>query len=130
MRDEKAWLSEFGVSRDVSALCVERNVFRYRPLRVTIRLADGTAVSTLLPVAYKEGIVMQVVKEGNDRFRVDLQSTVASGSGSVGADPRIYLIAHTRQSVKLAETAFLREGKCSFLVDRNMLGDGSSHLTI
>src|SRR5258708_6402595 len=39
--------------------------------RSTIRLADGTAISKLLPAAYKEGTVMRVSKEGNDGFRVD-----------------------------------------------------------
>ncbi|HEX3679116.1 MAG TPA: aldehyde dehydrogenase family protein, partial [Galbitalea sp.] len=48
VRDEKAWSSEFGVSRDVSALAVERNVFRYRPLPVTIRLADGAPMGDLV----------------------------------------------------------------------------------
>ena len=48
VRDEKAWQSEFGVSRDVSSLGVERNVFRYRPLPVTIRLAEGAPMGDLI----------------------------------------------------------------------------------
>jgi RHH-type transcriptional regulator, proline utilization regulon repressor / proline dehydrogenase / delta 1-pyrroline-5-carboxylate dehydrogenase len=48
VRDEKAWQSEFGVSRDVSALGVERNVLRYRPLPVTLRLADGAPLGDLV----------------------------------------------------------------------------------
>jgi RHH-type transcriptional regulator, proline utilization regulon repressor / proline dehydrogenase / delta 1-pyrroline-5-carboxylate dehydrogenase len=47
VRDEKAWQSEFGVARDVSNLGVERNVFRYRPLPVTIRLSDGGSMGDL-----------------------------------------------------------------------------------
>ena len=47
VRDEKAWLSEFGVARDVSNLGVERNVFRYRPIPVTIRLAEGGSMGDL-----------------------------------------------------------------------------------
>ncbi len=35
--DEKAWKREYGVMKDVSALGVERNVFRYVPVPVTIR---------------------------------------------------------------------------------------------
>jgi RHH-type proline utilization regulon transcriptional repressor/proline dehydrogenase/delta 1-pyrroline-5-carboxylate dehydrogenase len=42
--DAAAWVEEFGVAKDVSALGVERNVFRYRPAAVTVRLADGAAV--------------------------------------------------------------------------------------
>ena len=47
VRDEKAWLSEFGVARDVSHLGVERNVFRYRPMPVTIRLSEGASLGDL-----------------------------------------------------------------------------------
>ena len=50
--DARAWDSEFGVARDDSALGVERNVFRYRPATVTIRItADAQlhhAVRTIL----------------------------------------------------------------------------------
>ncbi|HWK04741.1 MAG TPA: hypothetical protein VNS58_13970 [Puia sp.] len=125
----------------------EDTVIRYKPLRFgigsfiltprsghryrsTIRLADGTAISKLLPAAYKEGIVMRVSKEGNDGFRVDLQSGVATGLASGVADSRFYLIAHTRQSVKLAEVVVLKEGKASFLIDKNKLGEGITHLTV
>jgi hypothetical protein len=111
----------FGIG---SFVLTPRPGHRYRS---TIRLADGTAISKLLPVAYKEGTVMHVSREGNDRIRVDVQSTVTSGSP---ADSKIYLIAHTRQSVKLAEAAIIREGKASFLIGRSSLGEGISHLTV
>ena len=42
--DEEAWAAEFGRSSDPSGLGVERNVFRYRPAEVVVRLdADGSA---------------------------------------------------------------------------------------
>ncbi|HEY4267716.1 MAG TPA: bifunctional proline dehydrogenase/L-glutamate gamma-semialdehyde dehydrogenase, partial [Galbitalea sp.] len=47
VRDQRAWASEFGVSRDVSGLGVERNVFRYRAVPVTIRLAEGGSMCDL-----------------------------------------------------------------------------------
>ncbi|MBH0117013.1 bifunctional proline dehydrogenase/L-glutamate gamma-semialdehyde dehydrogenase [Salinibacterium sp. NG253] len=46
--DQRAWETEFGVSRDVSGLGVERNVFRYRPVPVTIRLSDGQPLGHLV----------------------------------------------------------------------------------
>ncbi len=114
-------------------------VVRFRPLRFgignftltprpghryrsTIRLADGTAISNLLPSAYKEGMVMTVSEDGNDHFRVNVQSTTP---GSL-----IYLIAHTRRTVRSSQSAILKEGKAGFLIDKNTLGDGISHLTI
>lgn len=46
--DQKAWESEFGGSRDASGLGVERNVLRYLPVPVTIRLADGASAAQLV----------------------------------------------------------------------------------
>jgi RHH-type proline utilization regulon transcriptional repressor/proline dehydrogenase/delta 1-pyrroline-5-carboxylate dehydrogenase len=39
--DEHFWSTEFGVARDVSALGLERDPLRYRPLPVTVRIAEG-----------------------------------------------------------------------------------------
>lgn len=41
--DAEAWAKEFGTARDVSGLRAERNIFRYRPLPVTIRYEAGTS---------------------------------------------------------------------------------------
>ena len=46
--DEQAWQQEFGVSRDASGLEVERNMFRYLPVPVTLRLADGEPLGKLV----------------------------------------------------------------------------------
>jgi RHH-type proline utilization regulon transcriptional repressor/proline dehydrogenase/delta 1-pyrroline-5-carboxylate dehydrogenase len=46
--DERAWVEEFGASRDVSGLEVERNVFRYLPVPVTIRLSEGESLGHLV----------------------------------------------------------------------------------
>jgi hypothetical protein len=107
---------KFGIG---SFILTPRPGHRYRS---TIRLPDGAAISNLLPAAAKEGMVMSVSWEDNDHIRVNVQSTTA------GAE--IYLIAHTRQSVKVTEAARLREGKAGFLIDKNILGDGISHLTV
>jgi hypothetical protein len=90
--------------------------------RSTIRLSDGTAINTLLPIAYKDGVVMNVLKEDDDHVRVNV---VATATGQ-----EVYLIAHTRGSVKIAEAATLRDGKASFLVDKTKLGDGVSQFTL
>jgi RHH-type proline utilization regulon transcriptional repressor/proline dehydrogenase/delta 1-pyrroline-5-carboxylate dehydrogenase len=43
LADAQAWETEFGAARDVSGLHAERNIFRYRPLPVTIRYQDPTS---------------------------------------------------------------------------------------
>src|SRR5690606_24630662 len=48
--DAAAWAGEFGASRDESQLGVERNVFRYRPAAVTVRLAEGGQLAELVRV--------------------------------------------------------------------------------
>ncbi|MCB5292279.1 1-pyrroline-5-carboxylate dehydrogenase [Arthrobacter sp. SO3] len=46
--DALAWAEEFGTARDVSGLSAERNVFRYRPLPVQVRLAEGEPLAHLV----------------------------------------------------------------------------------
>jgi RHH-type proline utilization regulon transcriptional repressor/proline dehydrogenase/delta 1-pyrroline-5-carboxylate dehydrogenase len=61
--DQEAWAQEYGVSRDVSALGVERNIFRYRPTPVTIRLSDGEPAAhlvRLLAAAARAGSTVHV----------------------------------------------------------------------
>jgi RHH-type transcriptional regulator, proline utilization regulon repressor / proline dehydrogenase / delta 1-pyrroline-5-carboxylate dehydrogenase len=46
--DEAAWRGFYANGRDVSALGVERNILRYRPIDVTIRLSEGEALAPLV----------------------------------------------------------------------------------
>ncbi|GAA0992958.1 proline dehydrogenase family protein [Subtercola frigoramans] len=48
--DARAWAGEFGVARDISGLSAEQNVFRYRPVPVTIRLNGGESPEKLARV--------------------------------------------------------------------------------
>jgi RHH-type proline utilization regulon transcriptional repressor/proline dehydrogenase/delta 1-pyrroline-5-carboxylate dehydrogenase len=45
--DAQAWADEFGTARDVTGLSAERNIFRYRPLPVTIRLSEDAPLAHL-----------------------------------------------------------------------------------
>jgi RHH-type proline utilization regulon transcriptional repressor/proline dehydrogenase/delta 1-pyrroline-5-carboxylate dehydrogenase len=46
--DALAWTEEFGTAKDVSGLSAERNIFRYRPLPVTVRLSEGEPLARLV----------------------------------------------------------------------------------
>ncbi|MCM4080299.1 bifunctional proline dehydrogenase/L-glutamate gamma-semialdehyde dehydrogenase [Paractinoplanes hotanensis] len=48
--DAAAWASSFGTTADVSGLWAERNVLRYLPVPVEVRLAPGGSVAELLRV--------------------------------------------------------------------------------
>jgi RHH-type proline utilization regulon transcriptional repressor/proline dehydrogenase/delta 1-pyrroline-5-carboxylate dehydrogenase len=50
LSDAAAWAAEFATARDVSGLEVERNVFRYRPADVVVRLAEGASMAELVRV--------------------------------------------------------------------------------
>ncbi len=115
--DERVWTEEYGVSRDVSSLRVERNVLRYRPVAVTIRLAEGASpsqlirvlaaatrvgaavtVSTALPLAaglirlFRHPLsplkVVDVIVETDARWHASLQS----GEAGLGIGARIRLL--------------------------------------
>ncbi|MGG5174259.1 bifunctional proline dehydrogenase/L-glutamate gamma-semialdehyde dehydrogenase [Pseudarthrobacter sp. J1763] len=49
--DQFQWDNEFGINRDVSALAAERNVFRYLPVPVELRLGSTSANANVLRVA-------------------------------------------------------------------------------
>jgi RHH-type transcriptional regulator, proline utilization regulon repressor / proline dehydrogenase / delta 1-pyrroline-5-carboxylate dehydrogenase len=46
--DQDAWEREFGTVKDVSGLGLERNLFRYLPIGVTVRLAEGAGLADLV----------------------------------------------------------------------------------
>jgi len=50
LSDALAWREEFDVVADVTALGLERNLFRYRPLPVTVRLGEDGSLALLLRV--------------------------------------------------------------------------------
>jgi len=48
--DAQAWSEEYGVARDVSALGVELNILRYRPVPVVVRASKESSTAHLLRV--------------------------------------------------------------------------------
>ncbi|WP_431210918.1 hypothetical protein ACQ86N_33955 [Puia sp. P3] len=88
----------------------------------SFRTAGGQSVSADLPAAYKAGMVMRVSASDANNLRVDLQSTAARSD--------VYLVAHARGKVKLAEAGVLRDGKASFEISRGKLGEGINQITV
>ncbi|WP_344295142.1 bifunctional proline dehydrogenase/L-glutamate gamma-semialdehyde dehydrogenase [Agromyces neolithicus] len=50
LSDELAWAEEYGAVKDVSGVGVERNLFRYRPLPVTVRVGEQATLAEGLRV--------------------------------------------------------------------------------
>jgi RHH-type proline utilization regulon transcriptional repressor/proline dehydrogenase/delta 1-pyrroline-5-carboxylate dehydrogenase len=88
LSDQAAWDAEFSVARDASGLVVERNVLRYLPTPVTIRLAEGASPS-------------QLVRMLAAAARVDAPVSVSTAVPL--SDGLIRLFASGRSPVRIAE---------------------------
>ena len=101
--DQKAWTREYGVAKDVSGLGVERNVFRYLPVPVTIRVEgffaelvrvlisaarSGAAVTVSSATALPAGLAADVRVESNDQWLAHVAAERPSRVRLIGGDPR------------------------------------------
>lgn len=90
--------------------------------KAVIITATGKSFTKDLPVIYENGYTMQVM-EDNGKINVTAQCNIP-------AIKELYLLAHTRESLKFTATATLQNGKANFTFDKSVLGDGVSQLTI
>jgi hypothetical protein len=89
-----------------------------------IKIKGKQDVVKQLPAVMKQGYVMELWDDGSNQIKV----TVHSNTGLTAAP--VYLFIHTRQVVKYAESNALTNGTATFLIDKNKLGEGVSHLTV
>ncbi|HMH22110.1 MAG TPA: hypothetical protein VK563_10050 [Puia sp.] len=84
-------------------------------------------VTPELPAIYEQGYVMSVSDTpvaGASQIKVTVHCNAQPSSSDV------YLFVHTRGSVKRTERKALTDGTAQFLIDKSILGQGISHLTI
>ncbi len=86
----------------------------------------GRVYSTALPPVQARGYAMRLVDMGS-KLRV-LVST--AGLADDGKQPIVYLFGHTKQVGKLAVASTLTQGQAIFTIDKAVLGEGISHLTL
>ncbi|QEC66115.1 hypothetical protein FRZ67_01895 [Panacibacter ginsenosidivorans] len=84
---------------------------------------NGKIFTKELPIIYANGYTMQVTGDGSGKINVMVQCNIA-------AIKEVYLLAHTRGSLKFTATASLQNGKATFSFNRSVLGDGISQLTV
>jgi len=70
--------------------------------RAVVRDTAGKAISVQLPAVYEQGYAMQLVEESPDRLKVTVRTTPNVPQSA----PALYLLAHTRQAVKVSETGY------------------------
>ncbi len=84
---------------------------------------DGSApVTKSLPEVNSQGYVMALTEGGNN---LDVAVTTTDNRGG-----NVFLFAHTRQTVKIAESAAIANGTAHFTLSKDQLGDGISHITV
>ncbi len=95
--------------------------------RACLRDRGGGGGYGPLPKVYESGYVMQLEESGNNQLKITATvSPGLSGAGRAG----VYLLAHTRQSVKVAQSHALQDDKAVFMLDKTALGEGISHITL
>ena len=77
-----------------------------------------------LPKVFSSGYVMNVSENNPTQLQIRVNRNANIDKGDV------YLLIHTRQVVKIARIADLNNDQAIFNIDKNLLGDGVSHLTI
>jgi hypothetical protein len=83
---------------------------------------NGKIITKPLPAIATTGYAIQLSDVGT-QIKVDVRAS----ANSAGA---VYLVAHNRQTLNLALTANLSNGQSTFLIDKNKLSEGISHLTV
>ena len=89
--------------------------------------SKNNRITGAFPAVQPAGYVIQVSDTTANRIKVTVTSQFLNAPLP---KPFVYFLAHTRQVIALAETRFLQQGKTSFLIDKNALGEGISHFTI
>jgi len=103
--DADAWRNEFGTARDASGLSAERNVFRYLPRPVTVRLSEGAPVWALVRIV----IAGQRAGSGT-RISISTATALPAGIAVVLADLRIRVTVEDDRTW-LANAASLPAGR-------------------
>jgi hypothetical protein len=91
--------------------------------KAVIITASGKSFTKDLPVIYANGYSMQVTNDNNGKINVTVLCNIP-------AIKEVYLLAHTRESLRFTATATLQNGKANFTFNKSVLGDGVSQITI
>ena len=91
--------------------------------RAVVSVVNSTPVIKQLPPIALQGFVMQLTDKGSG------QVDISVSSNSNPADD-VYLFVHTRELVKVAREGRLNNGVAHFVIDKNLLDEGVSHITL
>lgn len=100
-------------------------VFEPKPghvYKVIVQPKGGTGFTKQLPSIRTQGYTMMLNDDG--------QTINIKASTDIPGIKELFLIAHTRQSVKVSSKAILQNNTATFSFKRSDLGDGVSHITL
>jgi len=91
--------------------------------RAVIHYKGGDPKIYDLPVPLEKGYTLQVKDTTQDKVIIRVFTSEHS-------EASVYLFAHSNFVIKTREEGIVQNGRCTFLLDRNQLGDGIVHLTV
>lgn len=91
--------------------------------KAVITLPDGGTITQQLPQVHEQGYVMQVQEDATNTIKVIV-------TGKAMPAQTVFLFAHNRQTMQLAEKQSPVNGVATFSIDRNKLTDGITTITI
>ncbi|RIJ34123.1 MG2 domain-containing protein [Pontibacter oryzae] len=88
-----------------------------------IKLYKAESTTETLPSVLNHGYSLQLEEADNNRLKITVSQIGVHAS-------QVYLLAHSRQIVAVAEAATIENGKAAFQIDKESLPDGISHFTV
>lgn len=94
-----------------------------QPYKAVLTLPDGRNITQQLPAAYEQGYVMQLEEEASGVIKITV-------TGKSTPTQQVFLFAHSRQVMQVAEKQTLANGIATFSINKNKLADGITNLTV
>jgi len=102
--------------------------FTFTPVRgnkyIALVTAPDGSLTEKLPDAFDQGMVMHLDESDAHHLRITVRSA------SMAADPTVYLFVHTRHRIRSIEARRLEANQTAFVIDKDSLDDGISHITL
>ncbi len=98
-----------------------------RSYKAIILLPHEQKIVADLPNAYDNGYVMHLSGSNDNANHLKITVQTAGDQFSSGL---VYLFVHTRGSIKIVQGNLLRNNRALFIIDKDDVGDGISHLTV
>ncbi|HMF72929.1 MAG TPA: hypothetical protein VK616_15730, partial [Flavitalea sp.] len=94
--------------------------------KAVVTLADGKTITGDLPLLNPSGYVMRTDDDNNGNVKITVTTNITDRANG----GEIFLLAHTRQTIRYAAKKSILNGTASFMFGKDMLGEGVSQITV